>query len=161
MNPLFSPRPKKALTPKSMPLPKIRVNRVQLKTKIKANYPEINFSHGEADGWSDFGTHMVFDGYGVSAYFNQDGWLDSFYDDAALYNDRGVYHYRNGFLHKDNEPALVERFEGSVRTSWFKHGKAHREDGPATVIEKNGKVLLTEYALEGKIMNYRQWLSAS
>lgn len=45
----------------------------------------------------------------------------------------GVYncHYVDDKLHNDNDPSIINMADGTKQ--WFKHGKRHREDGPALI----------------------------
>ena len=56
--------------------------------------------------------------------------------------------YKNGKLHREDGPAS-EYANGDKY--WYKNGKSHREDGPAVEI-KNGTYF--EYYLDGKKLNF-------
>lgn len=47
-------------------------------------------------------------------------------------NERGIFHYRDGQLHRgDDEPAVIH---ASGKQEWFRHGKRHRDgDKPAFI----------------------------
>jgi hypothetical protein len=49
------------------------------------------------------------------------------YFEQSIYNNEAIYVDDNQFLHSTQFPA----FTTSAHSSWWKHGKLHRENGPA------------------------------
>lgn len=65
------------------------------------------------------------------------------------YGDKTEWRLPDGTLHRDYGPAIEWE---SGDQEWYKHGKLHREDGPATVLIMNGKRNpdCEDYFLKGK-----------
>lgn len=88
-----------------------------------------------------------------------------------------IRYYKNGNLHNDKGPAVIDFFQSVFRNrrrknkklipqliSYYKDGKYHREDGPArTSYDSNGRMLFENYFVNGlyhriggpAVINYR------
>lgn len=95
---------------------------------------------------------MLTDRHGGIRYLNEFGQLHREGDLPAEINHLGTFFYKNGLLHRDNRPALIN----SHQEVYFQHGAKHREgDLPAAIeffINEEGKkeILCQEYFKEGK-----------
>lgn len=63
-----------------------------------------------------------------SIKWNKNGRLHREDGPALIEADGGQSWFKNGKLHRDNGPAEIE---ADGRHAWFKNGVLHREDGPA------------------------------
>ncbi len=69
----------------------------------------------------------------------------------------GFVHVKNGFIHRDNAPAIVY---SDGYQCWYRHGQLHREDGPAceyialadSTVFYNNNLL---YSRRGPIIEYK------
>jgi hypothetical protein len=60
-------------------------------------------------------------------------------------------HYRDGKLHREHGPALIERkTDGSSREIYYRNDQFHREDGPAIIEHTVGGYIREEYYREGR-----------
>ncbi len=65
--------------------------------------------------------------------------------DFIIENDKGIFHYKNHRLHKEDGPAIALK---SGYDSWYLDGELHRIGGPATFDERT-----IEYWKHGKRHN--------
>lgn len=85
---------------------------------------------------------------GTVMTFNSNDIIDSFNDQPSRIAPGGsLYWHKNGKLHRENGPAMIQMLNGECFvSSWRQGGVLHRTDGPA-VIRKDGSC---EWWVNGK-----------
>jgi antitoxin component YwqK of YwqJK toxin-antitoxin module len=71
-------------------------------------------------------------------------------------------HYLNGYLHREDGPALISYYEdGDIQfKTYYKSGFRHREDGPALIgYNENGDVRYKEYWSNGRYFVEKEWFN--
>ena len=67
---------------------------------------------------------------------DDDGNLHSYDDKPACRHGDGSEHwYKHGKLHRDNGPAIINPRRGEI---WYQNGEMHRDDGPAIDYSQRG-----------------------
>jgi len=86
---------------------------------------------------------------------NEKGELHSFDDNPAIEMAYGYKEwYKDGKLHRDNGPASIDKlFDFSVTYSYYKEGRLHRFLGPAYLIVIEGIKTYEAYYIKGKLHN--------
>lgn len=73
------------------------------------------------------------------------------------YQENAWYLTKGGYAHGWDCPSIVYDDYGDFNLCWFVNGKAHREDGPAT-IDLSGGAILTRWKWYGNDLDLNEWL---
>ena len=67
---------------------------------------------------------------------------------------------KNRKLHREDGPALIMRKEGKIVEEWWQlYGKFHREDGPAYIKFKDGEITRKQWFANGKRLRKEDFTS--
>ena len=93
---------------------------------------------------------FVLDDDGYHLYLNECG-VNSYHDlPAIIYAAGSISWYLDNQMHRENDlPAFIDEVHGIL--TWVKHGKIHRDNGPAHILD-NGEGREEEFWIDGKMV---------